>query len=59
MWKKYEKTKNKIKITKEKWYNRKQIFEDKMSAKYDTIDRLLRETEQIKERNEVEIQERM
>jgi uncharacterized protein YhaN len=59
MWKKYEKTKDKIEITKERWLNRKHTFEEKMASKYETIDRTLKEIELMRERNEVEIQTKM
>lgn len=59
MWKKYEKTKSKIELLKEKWTNRKLNFEEKLSDKYAAIDKYKKEIESLKVLNEVEIQDKM
>jgi hypothetical protein len=59
MWKKYEKTKEKIATLREKWIYRKQNFEEKMQDKYETIERYKREIEVLRKQNEVEIEEKM
>lgn len=59
MWKKYEKTKEKIATLREKWIYRKQNFEEKMHDKYENIDRYKNEIRALRERNEIEIQTRM
>lgn len=59
MWKKYEKTKEKIASLREKWIYRKQNFEEKMRDKYETIERYKQEIEVLRKQNEIEIQEQM
>lgn len=59
MWKKYEKTKEKIASLREKWIYRKQNFEEKMRDKYETIERYKREIEVLRSQNEIEIQSKM
>jgi hypothetical protein len=59
MWKKYEKTKEKIASLREKWIYRKQNFEEKMRDKYETIERYKEEIGVLREHNEVEMQTRM
>lgn len=59
MWKKYEKTKEKMATLREKWINRKMNFEEKMRDKYETIERFKQEIEVLRKQNEVEIQNRM
>lgn len=59
MWKKYEKTKEKIAALREKWIYRKQNFDDKMRDKYASIESYKREIEILRSRNEVEIQNQM
>lgn len=59
MWKKYEKTKSKIELLKEKWTNRKANFEEKLSDKYAAIEKYKKEIESLKELNEVQIQDNM
>lgn len=56
MWKKYEKTKEKIGILREKWIYRKQNFEEKMQDKYETIERYKREIKELRKENEVKIE---
>jgi hypothetical protein len=56
MWKKYEKTKEKIGILREKWIYRKQNFEEKMQDKYETIERYKREIKEMRKENEVKIE---
>jgi hypothetical protein len=59
MWKKYEKTKEKIASLREKWIYRKQNFEEKMRDKYETIERYKGEIGVLRKHNEVEMQTRM
>lgn len=59
MWKKYEKTKEKIAILREKWIYRKQNFDDKMRDKYASIESYKKEIEVLRTRNKVEIQNQM
>ena len=59
MWKKYEKTKEKMASLREKWIYRKQNFEEKMRDKYETIERYKQEIEVLKKQNEIEIQNEM
>lgn len=59
MWKKYEKTKDKIASLREKWIYRKQNFEEKMRDKYETIERYKQEIEVLRKQNEIEIQDQM
>lgn len=59
MWKKYEKTKEKISTLREKWIYRKQNFEEKMQDKYETIERYKNEIEVLRKQNEIEIQNQM
>lgn len=59
MWKKYEKTKEKIASLREKWIYRKQNFEEKMRDKYETIERYKKEIEVLRKLNEIEIQSKM
>lgn len=59
MWKKYEKTKEKIASLREKWIYRKQNFEEKMRDKYETIERYKKEIEVLRKQNEIEIQSKM
>lgn len=56
MWKKYEKTKEKIGVLREKWIYRKQNFEEKMQDKYETIERYKREIKELRKENEVKIE---
>lgn len=56
MWKKYEKTKEKIGVLQEKWIYRKQNFEEKMQDKYETIERYKREIKELRKENEVKIE---
>lgn len=59
MWKKYEKTKEKMASLREKWIYRKQNFEEKMRDKYETIERYKQEIEVLRKQNEIEIQNQM
>lgn len=59
MWKKYEKTKEKIATLREKWIYRKENFEEKMQNKYETIERYKREIEVLKRQSEIEIHDQM
>lgn len=59
MWKKYEKTKEKIASLREKWIYRKQNFEEKMRDKYASIESYKKEIEVLRKQNEVEIQNQM
>lgn len=59
MWKKYEKTKEKIATLREKWIYRKQNFEEKMRDKYETIEMHKKEIEVLRKKNEIEIQNQM
>lgn len=59
MWKKYEKTKDKIAMLREKWIYRKENFEEKMQNKYETIERYKSEIEILKKQNEIEIHDQM
>lgn len=59
MWKKYEKTKEKIANLREKWIYRKQNFEEKMQDKYETIERYKEEIKVLRKQNGIEIQNQM
>ena len=59
MWKKYEKTKDKIANLKQRWQYRKENFEEKMADKYETIERYKQEIEVLKQKNEIEIHDQM
>lgn len=59
MWKKYEKTKEKMASLREKWIYRKQNFEEKMRDKYETIERYKQEIEVLRKQNEIEIQNQL
>lgn len=59
MWKKYEKTKEKMASLREKWIYRKQNFEEKMRDKYETIERYKNEIEVLRGQNEIEILDKM
>lgn len=59
IWKKYEKTKEKIATLREKWIYRKQNFEEKMRDKYASIESYKQEIEVLRTQNEIEIQNQM
>lgn len=59
LWKKYEKTKEKMASLRERWIYRKMNFEEKMRDKYETIERYKQEIEVLRKQNEVEIQNQM
>lgn len=59
MWKKYEKTKDKLSALREKWIYRKENFEEKMQNKYELIERYKKEIDVLKQQSEIEIQNQM
>jgi hypothetical protein len=59
MWKKYEKTKDKLASLREKWIYRKENFEEKMQNKYELIERYKKEIDVLKQESEFEIQNQM
>ncbi|KAG5677299.1 hypothetical protein PVAND_007068 [Polypedilum vanderplanki] len=59
IWKRYEKTKEKIATLREKWFYRKENFEEKMKNKYETIERYTKEIEILKKQNEIEINDQI
>ncbi|CAG9799302.1 unnamed protein product [Chironomus riparius] len=56
MWKKYEKTKDKLTSLREKWIYRKENFEEKMQNKYELIEKYKKEIDILKKESEIEIE---
>lgn len=59
MWKKYEKTKDKLASLREKWIYRKENFEEKMQNKYELIEKFKNEIDVLKNESGFEIQNQM
>lgn len=59
MWKKYEKTKDKLASLREKWIYRKENFEEKMQNKYELIEKFKNEIDVLKKESGFEIQNQM
>ena len=59
MWKKYEKTKDKLTSLREKWIYRKENFEEKMQNKYELIEKYKKEIDLLKKESEIEIESQM